>query len=381
MKKKLWPLDRRTISNIVVVLVGISFYMCLSHLDLVREKISMVLNVLAPFIMGFAVAYLLNSPMRFFERTIYKNRKWRRGFSILTVYLLALVILAILVNLVLPQVVESIQGLLRNAQFYLNNLNALVGDLVARFNLEGAGIEALVVSYQDLVTQAINIATKAMPEILNFGVAVGNGVITAVTALISSIYMLLGKHTLLYQIKKSIYAFAPKAKADAFLAGCYRANSIFAGFINGKLIDSAIIGVLCFILTSILQIPLAVLISVIIGVTNIIPFFGPIIGAVPCVMILIIIDPWSALKFGILVILLQQFDGNILGPKILGDSTGLSAIWVLVAIVTGGGLFGFVGMVLGVPTFAVIYMLVRDVVDAKLKARGIDGAGNNLAEP
>ena len=132
-------------------------------------------------------------------------------------------------------------------------------------------------------------------------------------------------------------------------------NWVFVGFINGKLIDSAIIGVLCFILCLIFRIPYPMLVSVVVGVTNIIPFFGPIIGAIPCLMILVIVDPWAALRFFALVIGLQQFDGNILGPKILGDSTGLSAIWVLVSIVVCGGLFGFPGMVLGVPTFAVLY--------------------------
>ena len=148
------------------------------------------------------------------------------------------------------------------------------------------------------------------------------------------------------------------------------------GFINGKLIDSAIIGVLCFILNLIFRIPFPMLVAVVVGVTNVIPFFGPIVGAVPCVMILLIVDPWAALRFGVLVIALQQFDGNILGPKILGDSTGLNAIWVLVAIVVGGGLFGFPGMLLGVPTFAVIYALVREWTNNRLQAKGIDGNGN-----
>ena len=150
-----------------------------------------------------------------------------------------------------------------------------------------------------------------------------------------------------------------------------KANQIFVGFINGKLLDSAIIGVLCFFLCALFKIPYSVLVSVVIGVTNVIPFFGPIIGAVPCIMILVIVNPWAALRFGILIVALQQFDGNILGPKILGDSTGLSAIWVLVAIVVGGGLFGFAGMLLGVPTFAVLYSLVKEWAERRLVEKGI----------
>lgn len=380
MNKKPWPLDSRTISNLIVVVVGIVVFMGLSHFDMVREKVEMFMNVVSPFVLGFAVAYLLNAPMHFFECKLYKDLKWKRALSIFTVYILALFVLAVLVVLVLPQVVDSIRGLINNAGLYLNNLNTMVNDLVERFNLEGQGFENLIMSYQDVIKQGVTFITNALPQIYDFSISVGKGLVSIVTALISSIYMLFGKARLIYQIKKILYAFAPKDRVDKFLGACHRANGIFVGFINGKLIDSAIIGVLCFTLTSLIGIPFAVLISVVIGVTNIIPFFGPIIGAIPCVMILLIIDPWSALKFGILVILLQQFDGNILGPKILGDSTGLSAIWVLVAIVVGGGLFGFVGMILGVPTFAVIYMTMRDVVDARLTARSLDGEGNALDE-
>lgn len=380
MTKKPWQLDSRTISNLIVVVVGIVVYMGLSHSDMVRDKVEMFMDVVSPFIMGFAVAYLLNTPMHFFERKVYRRLRWKRALSILTVYVLALVILAFLVGLVLPQVVDSIRGLINNAGLYFNNLNTMVNDLVERFNLEGQGFEDLVMSYQDIVKQGAAIVANALPQIYDFSISVGKGLVSTITALISSIYMLSGKARLIFQVKKFLYAFTPKDRADKFLSSCHRANGIFVGFINGKLIDSAIIGVLCFILTSLIGIPFAVLISVVIGVTNIIPFFGPIIGAIPCVMMLLIIDPWSALKFGILVVLLQQFDGNILGPKILGDSTGLSAIWVLVAIVVGGGLFGFIGMILGVPTFAVIYMTMRDVVDARLKTRKLDGEGNPLRE-
>lgn len=380
-KKKWFILDGRSISNLIVVLAGILFYVALNNFGLVRAKLDMLVGVLAPFITGFAIAYLLNTPMNFFERKVYHHLKHRRGLSILTVYLLAVIILSVLINLVLPQVTASVLGLAGNMTTYITNLNNLVQQLAERFNLEGEGLQDLVVSYQDLLKQLAAMVQQALPGILNLGMAVGSGLVAAITALISSIYMLSGKGRLVPQVKKIIFALAPTKKADRFLDICRHANSVFVGFINGKLIDSAIIGVLCFVLCLIFQIPLAILISVIIGVTNIIPFFGPIVGAVPCIMILLIVDPWAALRFGILVIAIQQFDGNILGPKILGDSTGLSAIWVLVAIVVGGGLFGFPGMILGVPTFAVLYALVREFVNHKLEQKGIDGSGKSVETP
>lgn len=284
-------------------------------------------------------------------------------------YVLAIVLVAVLLSFVIPQLVQSVMALVDNAGGYLNGLNAFVQDLSEQFKLDEELLDTMMLSYKDLVQQAANLLKSVLPQLLNYSMAVGSGVISALTALIASIYMLVGKDRLLAQLRKVVYAFLPLPRAQRVLGVCSHANHIFTGFINGKIIDSAIIGVICFVCTSLFGIQFALLISVVVGVTNIIPFFGPFIGAVPCIMILLMVNPIQALEFGIFVIVLQQFDGNILGPKILGDSTGLSAIWVLVAIIVGGGLFGFVGMVVGVPTFAVLYSLTSDFLAAKLKAK------------
>ncbi|MEG1932950.1 MAG: AI-2E family transporter, partial [Pygmaiobacter sp.] len=232
----------------------------------------------------------------------------------------------------------------------------------------------------DLITRVTDIVSKGLPQLVNVSVKIGSGFVTAITAVISSVYMLTSKDVLVRQFRKIVFATFPRERAVRVLSVCSNANGVFSGFIVGKLLDSAIIGVICFVGMNVLRLPFAVLISVIIGVTNVIPFFGPFIGAIPSVMILLIVDPWGALRFALFVILLQQFDGNILGPKILGDSTGLSAIWVLVAIIVGGGLFGFAGMLLGVPSFAVLYALTSDFIAARLKEKGIDEEGNRLAD-
>ena len=378
IKKKWWPLDAKAVSNLIIVLLGILFYILLVNFSAVRSRIDMFFDVISPFIAGFVVAYLLNSPVKFFERKVYRRLRWKRGLSITTVYILAIALVAFLINMILPQVVSSVTELIANLKGYIDNLNNLVDHLVTRFELEGDSIDALMVSYEDLMNKAAGYVAAAIPQILNFGYAVGSGIVTALTAFIASIYMLSGKRTLISQIRGALFALFPVEKVKRFLHNCSRANNIFVGFINGKIIDSAIIGVLCFILCTILQIPYSLLVSVIVGVTNVIPFFGPFIGAIPSAMILLIVDPWAALRFVIMVILLQQFDGNILGPKILGDSTGISAIWVLVSIVVGGGLFGFIGMLLGVPTFAVLYMLTKEFVAARLQEKRIDGNGKSL---
>lgn len=387
-KKKWYQLDSRTLSNLIVVCVGILLYLVLTHLPQVKSLVGDILDVFAPFIGGFIIAYLLNPPVNFFEKKVFQEKKGSRGLAVVTVFFIALVIISFLLKLVLPQVGDSLRQLLNNLTYYLSNLDRMVRELTQKFHMEGEGLTHLVDSYDkfirsltsaEMVKKITGILTSSVPEILNFGRSVGSGVITSVTALIASIYMLSGKSRLVGQLKKLMYAVFPAKGVNRILTVGNKANQIFTGFINGKLIDSAIIGVLCFIFSSILRIPYAILVSVVVGVTNVIPFFGPIIGAVPCLMILVIVNPWAALRFGILIVALQQFDGNILGPKILGDSTGLSALWVLVAIVVGGGLFGFPGMLLGVPTFAVIYSLVKEWSDARLAQKGINANGEPLA--
>ena len=377
-EKKWYILDRGSLSLLIVLLAAILFYVGLTNFDVIAVRVRTFMGVLTPFIAGFAIAYLLNTPMCFFERKLYQKQKHRRGLAILTVYLIALAIVVVLLNLIIPQVAQSVVDLATNMQTYLTSLNSLVQTLSEQFGLEAEALNEAIGSYQDLMTNIAAYLSKALPDLLNFGYAIGSGVISGITALISSVYMLAGKGRLVPQIKKMLYAILPRRRADWLLGVCGHANRVFVGFINGKLIDSAIIGVLCFILCLIFRIPYPMLVSVVVGVTNIIPFFGPIIGAIPCLMILVIVDPWAALRFFALVIGLQQFDGNILGPKILGDSTGLSAIWVLVSIVVCGGLFGFPGMVLGVPTFAVLYALVRDWVNKRLALKRLDGNGRPL---
>ena len=377
-KRQRWRITPRTWSNLFVVCVGIAFYLFLSNFDEVRLRLNSLGKVIQPFVAGFALAYLLNIPASYLEKNFFTRFKFRRMLSILTAYLLAVLLLAVLLSSVVPQVVQSVVDLVNNSEGYINNLNATALWLSDRFGLDQRELEPLLISYQDLLRRAASLITAALPQLLDFGMAVGNGLVTALTAVISSVYMLTSKHALIGQMRRVTYALLSRDKADRVLRISRQANEVFSGFIAGKIIDSAIIGVLCFAGMTIFRMQYALLISVVVGVTNVIPFFGPFIGAIPSIMILLIVDPWDALYFGIFVLALQQFDGNILGPKILGDSTGLSPIWVLVAIIVGGGLFGFAGMLLGVPTFAVLYALTREWVTDRLRARGLDEEGRPL---
>lgn len=371
-KDNQWRPSRRTVSNLIVVFAGVAFYMALLNLTAIRAVLASWMGILSPFAGGLALAYLLDAPVRFLERTFH----WRRTVCILISYLLALALVSFLLRMVVPQIGDSLFLLAGRIPSYLETLTALMQSS----RLDVPGVDEVLGSYQELLERLMSQATVFLPQLLNYGLAIGNGFVGAVTAVISSVYMLAGKDRLLRQLRKAVLALLPVHRARRVLDVCAHANQVFGGFIIGKIIDSSIIGVLCFVCMLLLRLPFAVLISVIVGVTNIIPFFGPFIGAVPSILILLIVDPVSALKFAVFVLLLQQFDGNILGPKILGNSTGLSALWVLVAIIVSGGLFGFAGMVLGVPLFAVLYALASSFFARRLREKGIDEEGNPLSE-
>ncbi|MBS6864711.1 MAG: AI-2E family transporter [Oscillospiraceae bacterium] len=367
MKNSKWKLTQRVASNIIVVFAGVAFFLALSNFDAVKGQLASWVRIIAPFIWGLALAYLLDGPVRFFEKKFHGHR----GFAIVLACVLAVIVVSFLIGMVVPQVVESLMMLLNRVPEYMENLNQFIKS--SNINLDGA--EELIGSYQELLTRVTGLISAMLPKVVGYGMAIGSGLVSAITAVISSIYMLMSKDKLLRQLKKVVLAAFPLPRARRVLEECHHANQVFSGFINGKLIDSTIIGIICFVGMSLFRMPFAVLISVIVGVTNIIPFFGPFIGAIPSILILLIINPWDALGFAVFVLALQQFDGNILGPKILGDSTGLSAFWVLVAIIVGGGLFGFVGMVVGVPAFAVLYSLTSDILARRLAEKGIDAEG------
>ena len=367
MKNSKWKLTQRVASNIIVVFAGVAFFLALSNFDAVKGQLASWVRIIAPFIWGLALAYLLDGPVRFFEKKFHGPR----GFAIVLACVLAVIVVSFLIGMVVPQVVESLMMLLNRVPEYMENLNQFIKS--SNINLDGA--EELIGSYQELLTRVTGLISAMLPKVVGYGMAIGSGLVSAITAVISSIYMLMSKDKLLRQLKKVVLAAFPLPRARRVLEECHHANQVFSGFINGKLIDSTIIGIICFVGMSLFRMPFAVLISVIVGVTNIIPFFGPFIGAIPSILILLIINPWDALGFAVFVLALQQFDGNILGPKILGDSTGLSAFWVLVAIIVGGGLFGFVGMVVGVPAFAVLYSLTSDILARRLAEKGIDAEG------
>ncbi len=344
-----------------------------------------LVSILMPFIWGFAIAYLLlpvfNFNMRWMEPRLLAHAKnpgkakgqIRLFASIITVAEGVLVV-GILLSLIMPQLIVSIYSLIELMQSmasYSTNLQQMITDLL-QFNpiLENNFNQA----FDQAVSQLSDFVSRfVLPQLLSLT----SGFLSTVTAIkdfligmIIVIYVLCSKDLFCAQGKKLVYAFLPVKKANLVVDNLRFTHSVFGGFISGKLLDSLIIGVICFVGLSILDLPYPMLIAVIIGVTNIIPFFGPFIGAIPSALLVLMADfqqPLRCLYFVLFILVLQQFDGNILGPKILGDSTGLSPFWVMFSILVFGGIFGFVGMVVGVPLFAMFYALISGLVSRSLR--------------
>ncbi len=386
--KKRSIFTRRTVSNLIVVAAGVLLFLLFSNFGAVVGFGGTFLAVIAPFVVGLAVAFLLNLPMRFFENKVFGRLRRRRTWAIITTYVLFLALVGLVIGLVAPQLVGSVQALARNLERYLGNLNTFVQDMGRGLGIPVQMLDSFVFSYGDIMDWVMDTLNRFSPQLWEAGQQVGSGLLAFftgfITGFIASVYMLASKEKLIVQARRVVYAILPPRAAREVMRIARLCNRVFSGFIGGKLLDSAIMGVLCFVGMSImslvgnlfgivgLQMHYTLLISVVVGVTNVIPFFGPFIGAIPSAMILLIVNPWSALWFGVFILVLQQIDGNILGPRILGSSTGLPAMWVLVAIIVFGNLFGFVGMLLGVPATAVLYTLGSEVVERRLRRKKIN---------
>lgn len=375
----------RGLTIFLVIAACIILYFAFLRADTLFSVAGTIIEILKPIIYGFAIAYLLNPIVKETDKYLLpvlrkkiKKEKTARQFSraagILFALLVLFAVIFALLNMLIPELFHSIRNLMETLPGQLNSGIEAIENLqkeqstmgLLLGNILNHASETLQNWIQtDLLRQMniwmTNITTGAMnvlSEVFNF-----------LVGCIVSVYMLFSKELFAAQMKKILYGVMSIEHANMTLHITRKSNEIFGGFIIGKIIDSAIIGVLCFLGLTLLDMPYILLVSVIVGVTNVIPFFGPYIGAIPSAILIALADPIKGIYFLIFILALQQLDGNVIGPKILGDSTGLSAFWVVFSILLGGRLFGFVGMIAGVPTFAVIYYIVKMVVEQKLEKK------------
>ena len=371
----------------LVIAFSIMFYFALLRLTNISFAFGAIWEALKPVIYGCVIGYLLTPMVKKIDAKLYpfledklKNKKRAfkisRGVGITVSILFLFALVGILCNLLIPEIYKSVKNLLvtlpGQVNYMILQLNALeISDSEVSNILKGVLEEAGSVFQTWLRTDLVQDVNQLMTNLTEGVVDLVGEIFDILVGIIVSVYVMYGRETFSRQCKKIVYAlFSPK-KANLILHLGNKTNEIFGGFIIGKIIDSIIIGILSFIILNIMQMPYTLLVSVIVGVTNVIPFFGPFIGAIPCAILIMLNDPMKGVYFIIFILLLQQFDGNILGPKILGDTTGLSSFWVITAILFGGGLFGFPGMLLGVPTFAVLYYIAQLVIESKLEQKNL----------
>lgn len=378
---------------LMIFIVGallIIFNQIVGNYESFSEGVGTIKTIISPFIYGFVMAYLLSPIYNATVRGLYKllgkyfkNKQRLFSFCKLVASIVAVVCLigavAGLIALIVPQVIESLTGILKSLPQRLTQLSALFNDTTSKMDNKRLAMKMSEI-YAQVQTNLIELAqTKLLPGMGTLVGQVSTQVILTLKTMMNvmigvmaCVYMLNSKERFQGQFKKVILATLPKEKAEAVFDFAKFTNRTFGGFINGKIIDSIIIGIICFILMKIFGFPYPILISAIIGITNVIPFFGPFIGAIPAAIIILLVSPIHALYFLILIFILQQVDGNIIGPAILGNTTGIASFWVLFSIVIGGGLFGFIGMVLGVPVFAIIYYYFSRSINKRLEAKGLE---------
>ncbi|MDO4555146.1 MAG: AI-2E family transporter [Lachnospiraceae bacterium] len=352
----------------------------------IAAVIGKIIGILEPILIGIVIAYLLNPVMNFFEKHILrglsgtklgdkKKKTIARSISVGLAILFGVAVVVSVFGLMLPQLITSIYGIAREMPGHINDMS----NWILEISKNNPALEKMAVNVINEVADKLNYwftsdllvyVTRYLGYLTTGVISAVSTVLNVVIGLIVAVYVLYSREVFAGQSKKLIYTIFAPERANVVLDTMRRSNQIFGGFITGKILDSAIIGILSFICLSFMDMPYTLLISVIVGVTNVIPFFGPYIGAIPSALIILLVDPIKAVYFLIFILILQQVDGNIIGPKILGESTGLSAFWVVFAILLGGGLFGIPGLIIGVPTFGVIYYIVKTIMDYILRKKG-----------
>lgn len=365
----------------LVACASIAFYMLLNKGSYVMGLMSGLAGILSPFAGGIVIAYAINPMVTWLMKKAFRGNPRLRWLAMLIGYVVAFLTVGVLVYLIVTQVFTSIMTFASNLGGYTKNLESALLTMTDRWPELEPYLHTAIEYVQDLsviVGDLLKMALNSVPKIMSYFSDVTSIFVAVFTALASSIYLLTQKDKLLRHVRILTRAFLPRTVAETTLRICKTANRNLSGFFTGKIIDSLIVGVLTFVCMTIFRMSYAPLISIIVGITNIIPVFGPFIGAVPGIIILLFLKPMQALGFALLILVIQQLDGNVIGPKILGDSIGISALWVLFAIVVCGDLFGLVGMVIGVPLFATILSLLKEFAEWCLRYRGIDKEGRPL---
>lgn len=373
-------------SLMLVVAFGIIFYKIVQEFDLSAVRFSRILSILTPFIIGLVIAFFLSPPVKALEKLLLRLSFLQRHpritalLSLVISYVTILGLLVLVLVYIVPQIFSGLSTLILllidSVQYLYRNLGRLItywdesswSSLISGQDL----YQFLSSQLSSLTINLQNIASTVLPMVYQTVAGVASGSINTLVGIIISIYLVGDRDNVSYGGKRILYALFKKERANHILELAHEALGIFRRFFVGKALDSLIIGILCYILMRIFRLPYAELISVIVGITNIIPYFGPFIGAIPSILIILMVSPLDALIFAIMILVLQQVDGNIIGPAILGNSLGLKPIWIIFSVTVGGGFFGIIGMIAGVPAFTVLHTWAHRFVERRLARKNMN---------
>lgn len=358
----------------ISLIIAILFFTILNKFKDIKRAIQFIITILFPFLLGIEIAFILNNPEKWVENKLLKNvplqKNHKRILATLIVFILAIGFLILFFSIIIPNTVDSVRQFSTNIAVYSDTFISYTKDFAYRMNISEKQVEQMLINF-DITKKITSIVTESIPKIASYSYSFVKGFINLILAFVSAFYILLDRETLVKGIKKLNYSLFDKNFANYLTLWTNDAKTVFEQYIVGNIIDSFIVGVLCYVVILFLKIPYTNMIALIIGVTNVIPVFGPFLGAIPVIIILCLIDPLSALIFAIVIFIIQQIDGNIIKPIVLGDKLGMSGFWILFSVTVGGALFGVVGMFLGVPIFALIYAGIHDYITVRLRHKKI----------
>lgn len=339
-----------------------------------------IFGILNPFLIGFSLAYILNPLQKFFYNKVLKNfqeetekrKNIKKGLSIAMTYFIALLILSLLIAFIIPNMIISITDFGSKIPSYIDTSRATLNSFIENNEWAKRLINEINVPWDDIWNNFKNILSGFFPNIIDYSIQFGNTVMNCIIGIVLSAYLLIDKNKFILQTKKIVYALFREKTSDSIINISNKTNKTFIDFLIGRILDGAIVGVLCYILLILFNIKYAILISVIVGLFNIIPFFGPLIADIITGVLLFLVSPKEAIIALIIIIILQNIDGNFIGPKIIGDSIGLSPFWVMFALLVGGGFFGFIGFLISVPAFALIYSFISNIINRKIEEKNIE---------
>lgn len=370
-------MDKQNIKAITkIVLSAVILYCILQNINIVFKLTNNVFRIVYPFILGAGIAFILNIPMSFCEKKMFKQKnnkkkagkgKFKRLISILISIVTVVIILTIIISLVIPELINILKLLIANIPNYIETTENFLMELTDKYPELNDIAQNIRIDEEKLQKSLINLTGNVMTFSINTVKGLVSGIVNTFISIVFAIYILSNKEKLKMQIKKLAYAYLPKAKAEKFIKISRLSKQTFKNFISGQVIEAIILGVLCAIGMTILKIPYAVTISVLIAFTALIPIIGAFLGAFIGVLLIVTINPIKALIFIIFILILQQIEGNLIYPKVVGKSIGLPGMWVLFAITVGGGFFGIIGMLLGVPAISVLYTLVKESTNERIE--------------